>query len=128
VSIWLTTEPHAGQNYKYEISHSMRTPMQSDPYYPGSPYSHSPADALQKAICDLTHYYSSAISAGYQPAENWLVSNIRQCQGERDTHQSSVQAAITSCRVFRFWQDLQSDCRLLGSTVSGSSMPTNRER
>jgi hypothetical protein len=81
VSIWLTTEPHAGQNYKYEISHSMRTPMQSDPYYPGSPYSHSPADALQKAICDLTHYYSSAISAGYQPAENWLVSNIRQCQG-----------------------------------------------
>jgi hypothetical protein len=80
VSIWRISEPHSGQHYKYEISHSMRTPMQSGPYYPGSPYSHSPADALQKAVSDLTHYYSSAISAGHKPAEDWLVSNIRQRQ------------------------------------------------
>ena len=64
-----------GNGTKFTLSHSMRTPKQSDPYRPSRNWEDDAPYALYKAIASLTVFYLDAVKAGHTPEETWLVKN-----------------------------------------------------
>lgn len=57
----------------YVLSHAIKTPLQAGPYRASRSYDDSFPAAVRKAIRGLSSYYASAVEAGYEPAESWLV-------------------------------------------------------
>ena len=60
---------------KFQISHSIHTPVQAGPYRTSLPFGDDAGYALHRAISGLTSYYREAVDAGHEPDESWLVRN-----------------------------------------------------
>lgn len=74
VKIYLTNV-NAAQPYRMDVSHFVRTPIQA------SAYVHTRTDyaseflALDIALSSATAYFKSAIRAGHEPEDSWLIVN-----------------------------------------------------
>ena len=59
--------------YHFEVSHHAHTPEQAAPYYPSRTSAESESEAIRQAIYTTTSFIKSAIRAGHEPQDNWLV-------------------------------------------------------
>ena len=64
-----------GVPYHFEVSHHIHTPTQIAPYFPSRTSFESESEAIQQAISTTITFIQSAIRAGYEPSDDWLVSN-----------------------------------------------------
>lgn len=64
-----------GQPYHFEVSHHVHTPTQAGPYYPSRTFSESERDAIRQAISTTVSFLKTAIRAGHDPRESWLIQN-----------------------------------------------------
>lgn len=62
-----------GGDVGYALSHAIKTPLQAGPYRTSRSYDDSFPAAVRKAVRGLSSYYASAVEAGHEPAEEWLV-------------------------------------------------------
>jgi hypothetical protein len=60
---------------KFEVSHSIHTPIQAGPYRTSRPIGDYWAYALHLAVDGIVSYYRQAVDAGHTPSESWLVKN-----------------------------------------------------
>jgi len=67
----------AGTPYHFVVSHNAHTPEQAGPYYPSRTSYESEREAIRQAISTTTSFMKSAVRAGHEPSENWLVPNER---------------------------------------------------
>lgn len=74
IRIWLGTAPEQ-YPYSFELSHHVHTPQQAGPYHPSRVNFESEEEAINSAITALTSFLVGAISAGEEPADDWLVPN-----------------------------------------------------
>lgn len=61
--------------YHFDVSHHIHTPEQAGPYYPSRTSAESEKEAIAQAISTTTSFLKSAIRAGKEPTERWLVRN-----------------------------------------------------
>ncbi len=61
--------------YHFSVSHYVHTPDQVAPYITSRPYADSEEAAIQQAISTTTSFIKTAIKAGHEPSESWLVPN-----------------------------------------------------
>ncbi|MFZ5466610.1 MAG: hypothetical protein ACOZAI_05045 [Pseudomonadota bacterium] len=66
---------HPDFPYHFDLSHYVHTPVQAAPYYPSRTMFETETVAISQAIRALTSFMESAISAGHEPSEDWLVPN-----------------------------------------------------
>ena len=66
-----------GAPYHFEVSHYAHTPEQATPYHPSRTSAESESEAIRQAISTTTSYIKSAIRAGHEPSDQWLVPNDR---------------------------------------------------
>ena len=76
IRIWLGTAPK-DLPISFELSHHVKTPKQAGPYYPSRINFGSEEEAIDAAITAITSFMTSAISAGSEPSDDWLVPNER---------------------------------------------------
>ncbi|WP_160286840.1 hypothetical protein [Pseudomonas knackmussii] len=74
IKIW-KSNVLSGHPYHYELSHHVHTPTQAGPYYPSRTAAETETQAIDMAIDAFTSFLVSAIQAGHQPSEAWLVPN-----------------------------------------------------
>jgi len=60
--------------YHAEVSHLVKTPLQFSPYCRDGIYS-SENKAINDAIDGIVDFLKDAISAGYDPKDEWLIKN-----------------------------------------------------
>jgi hypothetical protein len=58
---------------KFNVSHSIHTPIQAGPYRSGRFIEDDAGYALHRAIDALTSWYRQAVQEGCRPQENWLI-------------------------------------------------------
>lgn len=63
----------SGAPYHFEVSHHVHTPEQAGPYFPSRTFAESESEAIRQAIHTTTTFIKSAIRAGHEPQDNWLV-------------------------------------------------------
>lgn len=61
--------------YHFRVSHNVQTPQQAGPYYPSRTCFESEEEAIDQAISTTTSFITSAIEAGHEPSESWLIRN-----------------------------------------------------
>lgn len=61
--------------YSFDVSHHVHGPEQAGPYYPSNTTESSEEGAISRAIDTTTSFIKSAINAGHQPSNRWLVPN-----------------------------------------------------
>ena len=61
--------------YSFDVSHHVHGPEQAGPYYPSRTTEDSEREAISRAISTTTSFIRSAINAGHEPSDKWLVSN-----------------------------------------------------
>ncbi|BBL77489.1 hypothetical protein [Methylomagnum ishizawai] len=59
--------------YHFSVSHHVKTPTQAGPYMPSKTWAESEEEAIRQAISTTTSYIKSAIAAGHEPSESWLI-------------------------------------------------------
>lgn len=72
-----TYEETVGGGYIFEQSHSIKTPLQADPYRTSRPWGDYEAYAVHQAIDGITQWYRDAVKAEHTPSESWLIPNER---------------------------------------------------
>ena len=70
-----TYKEENGSGYLFEMSHTIHTPEQIDPYRPGRPWGDYEGYAVQQAITAITDFYRIAVDKGHKPNDGWLVKN-----------------------------------------------------
>lgn len=61
--------------FHFELSHHVRTPLQSAPGQPPHNAYGSEREAVQQAIASTTDPIKQAIEAGHEPEQQWLLGN-----------------------------------------------------
>lgn len=61
--------------YHFEVSHHVHTPEQAAPYYTSITSAETENSAIERAISTTTSFIKSAIQAGREPSESWLIPN-----------------------------------------------------
>ena len=66
---------HGSEVYTFGVSHYVHTPVQITPYYPSCTTENNESSAIDSAISSTTCFIRSAIDAGHEPSEKWLIRN-----------------------------------------------------
>lgn len=66
---------HGSELYHFDTSHHAHSPEQMGPYYPSRTTEETETTAIDRAISSVASYIRSAISAGHEPSDKWLVQN-----------------------------------------------------
>lgn len=74
ISVVLSVNPARG-GFNFQLSHVIKTPCQTGPYYPGSTWGDYEAYALHMAVTAITQYYKQAVREGKKPSKEWLIPN-----------------------------------------------------
>ena len=67
--------PFQSQQILFEQSHFIHTPTQLGAYETSRPWNDNVYAAINQVLQGFTEYYNSAIRAGYEPDDSWLVPN-----------------------------------------------------
>ena len=66
---------HGSELYHFDTSHHAHGPEQIGPYYPSRTTEETERAAIDRAISSVASYIQSAIAAGHEPSDKWLVPN-----------------------------------------------------
>ena len=71
IRIWFDIEQR--DQYRFDLSHYVHSPVQAGPYIPSAPWCPTEALALEGGIEALTNWVESGQKEGHEPSPSWLI-------------------------------------------------------